>query len=93
MRTMAVLALMLAMGGCAGLPTQAAPIEVTYVAPKHTPAERITDFWRERHKSAPYVEPAFARPETRWDYWQKWQKFQAEKDRLFGPDVPVETLR
>ncbi len=83
MRTIAVLILLSALGGCAALPTfgslgASAPIEVTYVTPVPRSREAaLDDFWRERRVEAMYRNNA--RPPA---------AFAAQRDPVVAPDYP-----
>ena len=89
-RLAAVLIVLAAVSGCVASPF-AAPIEVTRVAPAPRDAQVVlADYWRARRTATPYLQPAFAAPETREAYRLRWQ---AERDRFLTDPLRVESKR
>ena len=93
-RVAAVLVLLAAVSGCAASPFAArrvTPIEVTRVAPAPRDEQVVlADYWRERRTATPYLQPAFAAPETPWSYRQKWK---AEQERFLTDPLRADRKR
>lgn len=102
MRVMAVLALVMAAGGCVATPAvfHATPIEVVRVErPARTEQEKLADYWRERRaesarRQAASARAVFAKPfvapsnPTRWPESEDQQRRDAER-----PSEPSAAVR
>ena len=94
MRVAAVLVLLATVSACVASPfaaLRATPIEVTRVAPAPRDEQALlAAYWREQRTAAPYLQPAFAAPETREAYRLRWR---AEQDRFLADPLRADRKR